>query len=267
MASRTYTSIDGSVIRGPATGLLEGVENAFASGKYADLTIEVVERKWKVHKVIVCASCEYLERACSGRFQTSVIRLHEDNPDAVNAWLEYLYKQDFTRPSDFKETLELCINVCSLADKYQVRGLNKTAEDTLRTHLKSASDPQLAIAISMYYGEAADVAAPLRLYLDDVVRKNFETLFSQRHKYPEFHAAAARYPDFAANAAEDWTSSRRKVSRFRCGCVSCRGKDLVFEIGESVSQSTYVTCLSGEAVRTKTSWAAWRVAHAGGSSD
>ncbi|KAK6429338.1 hypothetical protein LTR95_014518, partial [Oleoguttula sp. CCFEE 5521] len=168
MASRTYTSIDGSVIRGPATGLLEGVENAFASSKYADLTIEVGERKWKVHKVIEA--------------KTSVIRLQEDNPDAVNAWLEYLYKRDFTRPADFKETLQLCINVCSLADKYQVRGLAKNAEDTLRTHLKSASDTQLAIAISIYYGEAADVAAPLRSYLDDVVRKNFETLFSQRQK-------------------------------------------------------------------------------------
>lgn len=39
------------------------------SGKYSDLTITVNERKWKVHKSVLCTQSEYFDKMCDGGFK------------------------------------------------------------------------------------------------------------------------------------------------------------------------------------------------------
>nr|OQO30859.1 hypothetical protein B0A51_01482 [Rachicladosporium sp. CCFEE 5018] len=96
----------------------------FVDGKYADLTIEVGERKWKVHKFIVCSGCDFFAKACDGRFQeatANTIKMPEDDPMAVNALLEYLYTSNFVMPTDpngapaYRQQIALIVAVYRLA--------------------------------------------------------------------------------------------------------------------------------------------------------
>ncbi|OQN98588.1 hypothetical protein B0A48_15851 [Cryoendolithus antarcticus] len=228
--------------------LLRGVNGAFASGKHADLTIEAGDRKWKVHMIIVCASCDYFQKACEGSFKeakSDTIRLHDDLPGAVNAWLQFLYKCGFECPADFRGTLELCVSVYQLADKYLVKRLGVIAKKTIAGKMLDTNDADLAIAIDVLYGHSIEPVPAFQDILDALVRDNFLKLFGEPERYPEFRVAAAANPGFAAKAASNWASSRPKVSRFRCTCATCGPKHLVLEVGDGVEEHTVITCLSG----------------------
>ncbi|OQN95921.1 hypothetical protein B0A48_17758 [Cryoendolithus antarcticus] len=116
----------------------ERAKRRFVDGKYADLTIEVGERKWKVHRFILCSGCDFFAKACDGRFQeatTNTIKMPEDDPMAVNALLEYLYTSNFVLPTDpngapaYRQQIALIVAVYRSADKYVLSELKDLAEE------------------------------------------------------------------------------------------------------------------------------------------
>jgi len=39
------------------------------SGKYTDLTVKVNERKWKVHKAVLCTQSDFFAKLCDSGFK------------------------------------------------------------------------------------------------------------------------------------------------------------------------------------------------------
>ncbi|KAK5123723.1 hypothetical protein LTR85_002359 [Meristemomyces frigidus] len=108
--------------------LMRGVNRLFEDPKYSDLTIKCEGREWRVHKSIVCTQSAFFAKACDGGFEEAeenTITLVEDDPETVDAMLQYLYKSDYaeataaTQPS----ALVLDIRVHAIADKYNIAPL------------------------------------------------------------------------------------------------------------------------------------------------
>ena len=68
------------------------------SGKYSDLTITCSERKWRVHRSIVCLRSSFFASACDTDFQeatTGKVDLPEDDPEIIDLVLNYPYNLDY----------------------------------------------------------------------------------------------------------------------------------------------------------------------------
>lgn len=67
-------------------------------GKYSDLTITCNYKQWAVHKAIVCSRSGFFDGACSHQFreaETGVIDLSEDDAEAVEQMIHFLYYLDY----------------------------------------------------------------------------------------------------------------------------------------------------------------------------
>ncbi|KAL8654319.1 MAG: hypothetical protein Q9226_003481 [Calogaya cf. arnoldii] len=68
------------------------------SGEYSDLIITCGNREFKVHRNIVLPACKVLATACSGEYKAGTggpIDLSEDDPNAVERMLRYLYTGNY----------------------------------------------------------------------------------------------------------------------------------------------------------------------------
>ncbi|PVI05403.1 hypothetical protein DM02DRAFT_686323 [Periconia macrospinosa] len=79
--------------------LLVAVNGLFNSSTYSDLTITCGKDKYRVHKAIVCPQVPFfagaMRFAAANKTNDSNVDLSEDDPAAVKALLEYLYKADY----------------------------------------------------------------------------------------------------------------------------------------------------------------------------
>lgn len=71
---------------GPQNELMNGLKTLLELGKYSDLTIVCREKRYAVHRAIICSRSGFFDGACSNPFreaETGVIDLSEDDPIAV----------------------------------------------------------------------------------------------------------------------------------------------------------------------------------------
>ncbi|KAL8734282.1 MAG: hypothetical protein Q9181_003249 [Wetmoreana brouardii] len=79
-------------------GLVVRLATSFESGKYSDLSIICRDREFRVHRHILCTASKFFAAACDGNFKEardSRIDLSEDDPDALERMLKYLYTADY----------------------------------------------------------------------------------------------------------------------------------------------------------------------------
>lgn len=70
----------------PHNELMSALATLLEAGKYSDLTIVCGERRWAVHRAVICSRSGFFDGACSNRFreaETGIIDLSEDEEDAV----------------------------------------------------------------------------------------------------------------------------------------------------------------------------------------
>ncbi|PIA98753.1 hypothetical protein CB0940_03755 [Cercospora beticola] len=82
--------------------------------EYSDVTISFSGRSIYCHKVVLSTSSEYFKRLESGRRE---IELKEDDPDAVEFILEYLYSFDSDEDAARNEDWKLQLQVANAAHK------------------------------------------------------------------------------------------------------------------------------------------------------
>ncbi|KAJ9645808.1 hypothetical protein H2201_003612 [Coniosporium apollinis] len=89
----------------PHNELMSALATLLEAGKYSDLTIVCGERRWAVHRAVICSRSGFFDGACSNRFreaETGVIDLSEDEEEAVEHMIKYFYHLDYlvkSRPS------------------------------------------------------------------------------------------------------------------------------------------------------------------------
>ncbi|KAK6441892.1 hypothetical protein LTR95_001859 [Oleoguttula sp. CCFEE 5521] len=242
----------------------------FIDGKYYDLTIEVGDRKWKVHKIVVCAGATSSRRPVMAAFRRvakeratrgvlsadtareatfNIIQLPDDDPKAVNALLEYLYGRDFTSlrgkgDEGFDEDAALLVAVFNLADKYVVQSLKDLAKTRFRAPVEDATaDGGLPVLIDTVEDAVFDGPGDLQAMLINHLGTSYPKLFDHPDNFKEIHEALARNPMMAYKIAI--VSARQRVAgvvHYTCAKSDCPMNAEGFELSKSQSQRC-IRCL------------------------
>ncbi|GIZ45581.1 hypothetical protein CKM354_000874100 [Cercospora kikuchii] len=184
--------------------LLDSITGLFGDSTYSDATIQCGERKWRIHKAVVCSQCDFFKVAFDGRFKegsNNIITLKEDYPNAVAAMLRFLYSTDYddTAHNDNAESdwhaLAMNVHVHAISDKYGLPALSKLALfkfDVLLTQ-QGCDAPGFLQAIIAVYFEDEDRKEPLRRSLMACVLSSGKPLLAREN----FQTVAKGVPAFA----------------------------------------------------------------------
>nr|OQO29841.1 hypothetical protein B0A51_01998 [Rachicladosporium sp. CCFEE 5018] len=227
----------------------EKAKRRFVDGKYADLTIEVGERKWKVHKFIVCSGCDFFAEACDGRFKleaaANTIKMPEDDPVAVSALLEYLYTSNFVLPTDrngaptYRQRIALIVAVYKLADKYVLSELMDLAEEKFNKFTEDGTwETEIPAMVDAVEDTPIDAENALQTTLIQAIASEYSEIFNDPGDYSEIHAALSRRPMLALKAARVWAARRKsRVKSYRCSSRRCIARKNFFEVSTVVKSS------------------------------
>ncbi|CAK1364433.1 unnamed protein product [Cercospora beticola] len=184
--------------------LLDSITGLFCDSTYSDATIQCGERKWRIHKAVVCSQCDFFKVAFDGRFKegsNNTITLKEDHPNAVAAMLRFLYSTDYddTAHNDNAESdwhaLAMNVHVHAIGDKYGLPALSKLALfkfDVLLAQ-QGCDAPGFLQAIIAVYFEDKDRKEALRRSLMACVMSSGKPLLTREN----FQTVAKGVPAFA----------------------------------------------------------------------
>ncbi|EMC96343.1 hypothetical protein BAUCODRAFT_471869 [Baudoinia panamericana UAMH 10762] len=156
------TSSTGSVA---PTGRLDEAK-LFNQEAFADVVVKYGLREKKCHKLILCSKSAYFNDLFGpgknfAEANTGVIELHDDDEEAVEAMLRWLYTFDYEDRTSFAEvegnaTPDFHLAVCLVADKYLLTPLCDEALSQLCKVLEGLHHGQLVKVIEkVYYSETA----------------------------------------------------------------------------------------------------------------
>ncbi|EMC96344.1 hypothetical protein BAUCODRAFT_472268 [Baudoinia panamericana UAMH 10762] len=133
----------------------------FNNPAYSDITIKFGSRERKCHKLILCLKSTYFDELCGrgkafaeAQTGTSAIELHDDDEDAVDAMLRWLYTSKYDVASS--ETAQVSpmfhLALYTVADKYLLDDLRDEAYDPVCGALDNISVAELANYIEHIFG-------------------------------------------------------------------------------------------------------------------
>ncbi|KAF7185948.1 hypothetical protein HII31_12821 [Pseudocercospora fuligena] len=97
----------------------------------SDFKIVCNGREFPVHRFVLSLHSDVFKRACVSPFMESskrAISMAQDHEtDEIRALVEYMYKFDYSEPSDMEEAVQFHVQMAVLADKWDVRGLKELA--------------------------------------------------------------------------------------------------------------------------------------------
>ncbi|KAI5309742.1 hypothetical protein KEM55_002516 [Ascosphaera atra] len=127
---------------------------------FSDLTIEVEEEKFEVHKIVMCSASSVMAAALTkNNFEeanTGVFRIREFDADTVGRMIDYIYRGNYVfqtsektdstcipkpLPSSEGERLLEHTRVNAIADFYDILGLRQLSRSYISPVLKQHWDP------------------------------------------------------------------------------------------------------------------------------
>ncbi|OCL06890.1 hypothetical protein AOQ84DRAFT_378197 [Glonium stellatum] len=123
----------------PASYMTAGLMRYFDSAEFSDLIVRCRDDEYHVHRIIMCSQSQFFAKACAERFKDfkpPIIDLSADDPEAIDAMLQYCYQLDYAdkflglNSTGYTiYTLTPHIDVYLIAEKYCIPGLKKLAVD------------------------------------------------------------------------------------------------------------------------------------------
>ncbi|KAF2681496.1 hypothetical protein K458DRAFT_444693 [Lentithecium fluviatile CBS 122367] len=119
------------------THLTTGLKKHFDDAQFADLVVRCRDDEYHVHRVIMCSHSQWFAKVCAkAALETGLqtIDLSADDPDAVDAMLQYCYQLDYadkflglSSAGYVIYTLSPHIDIYLLATRYSIPGLQQLA--------------------------------------------------------------------------------------------------------------------------------------------
>ncbi len=202
-----------------AQTVIEGLHRLYSEGKHTDLTITCGERRWQVHKALLCAQSEYFYKGCSGvlqEAQSNTISLHNDDPAMVNILIEHFYDKipDDVATGNVLSRTDFYVGVHAIADKYCIDPLKKWAFGKIEECVAGEDDPVSALHLAQKV-YSAEPSIDLRAEIIGKVRTHAKNFYS-KEETPEalemqttFKSIMEQTPELAVDLAVD--SIKRKV--------------------------------------------------------
>lgn len=177
----------------------------------------------------------------------NAISLNEDDPEAVNAVLQYLYQETYDVESRKMETnpMILHVRIFALSEKFMIEGLRMVAATKLAAAVKSGwkTVNPFSDAIVEAYNTVQEIELLFTNALADALCEN-SVLFHDE-KYAEFVKATSKAPGFAMAVAKLFSRNQgEQISGIlRCRIARCRGA-LVYtgHLGNGQSQFSCSSC-------------------------
>lgn len=82
----------------PTVELMSALASMFETGKYSDLTVVCGSKSYPVHRALLASRSSFFDGACRNPFresETGIVDLSEDDPEAVDHMVYYLYHLDY----------------------------------------------------------------------------------------------------------------------------------------------------------------------------
>ncbi|KKY13186.1 putative btb poz domain-containing protein [Diplodia seriata] len=193
----------------------------FDNGLYSDLRIKDSNgHEYAVHRVVVCGQSPVLANAVKPEhgFKTGVINLEDDDPDAVKAMLQFMYRGSYTITEDDNAMTQVA-RAYALGEMYCVPELKEAAAAKFK-ELSSAhwERADFVNAVRVIYDSVPDTdKGSIREIVVEVVAKNYSALLAK----PEFEAVL---DDFSALGKNGLRALSRNIANapkereYKCYC-------------------------------------------------
>ncbi|KAK7564976.1 hypothetical protein IWX49DRAFT_291936 [Phyllosticta citricarpa] len=206
---------------GPLALIKTGYTKLLESGYFSDLQISCSDGTvYNVHKIVLCSQSAFFMNALNPESnfqeaQTNRVPLEHDEPFAVKALIEYLYRFEYTDVgAPVNELLLFHVHIYAIGETYGVQGLKKLACDRFQAVVedKTFEKLDLPMAIKVIYTTTVSTDRGLRDKAIEIVRADLNVI-TELKGFPEMMAECAQFSkDLALSLAEDLNT----VSRYHC---------------------------------------------------
>ncbi|EOD49392.1 putative btb poz domain protein [Neofusicoccum parvum UCRNP2] len=235
------------------------------TGLYSDLRIKDSDgHEYAVHRILGCGQSPVLENACkpeSGfkddetqeltlvpsavqEAQSGVVDLKDDDPSAVKAMLEFMYRGTFTIPGDAVSPILFAVRAYIIADIYAVPNMKKIATAKF-SELASVNykNPNFVTALRVIYESAQDNdKGCMRETAVDIVSKHYDLLLANS-------AFEAVLDDHGALGKDILRALLRKANAPKAAKYMCRhgGRieqfvEMIIDHGHPHNKSSCINC-------------------------
>ncbi|KAI9708215.1 MAG: hypothetical protein M1820_004169 [Bogoriella megaspora] len=133
----------------------------FDCNDLSDFTVTCSGRKWRVHKLVLCAQSSYFQKLCTGEFEEAakgIADLKGEEPDEINTMLEFCYTCRYTDDNVAEaDRMPLAIRTIITADKYEVLLLKEQAVERFRNLARGPpAGDGFSRAVRLIYDNALD---------------------------------------------------------------------------------------------------------------
>ncbi|KAK5727354.1 hypothetical protein LTR15_003248 [Elasticomyces elasticus] len=205
--------------------ILNTLKSIYNTTQHFDFTITCGDRKWLMHKAIVCAQSPVINAAMTGEFKEAkdgIYHCKDKETSVVAAMLHYMYHLDYNEEGDVNgqastPPIIFNVHVHMAADYYQIPALAKLAISKFekRAQEEWASD-DFAQAAALIYAEAADKDHQLRNAVNSVAAKHAKELIKD-DSGAHLRKMADEVP---ALGSALWQGSLEQHAGERCKCPS-----------------------------------------------
>ncbi|KAL1633433.1 hypothetical protein SLS58_011093 [Diplodia intermedia] len=233
----------------PGSTLRLSMNEYFDNGLYSDLRIKDSNgHEYAVHRVVVCGQSPVLANAVKPEHgfkesQTGVINLEHDDPDAVKAMLQFMYRGSYSLTEN-DDAMTQVARAYALGEMYCVPELKETAATDFKEYSSTGWEKvDFANAVRVIYHSVPDTdKGSIREIVAEVVAKNHSALLAK----PEFEAVLDDFGALGKDVLRALSSNIAKASKereYKCpGGYSHNSVHLTIDHDKSNQRTTCPCC-------------------------